>query len=197
MSRQNVYDDGSFFSGYQQMRDAESGINAAVEQPGLRALLPDPAGRAVLDLGCGDGTLARDLLARGAAQVLGADPSARMLALARARSTDPRVRYVQAFAEDLSLRPTSVDLVVSSLALHYVADLGTVGGDEGVEGHVLGLEGRDPDSLPRQPAAQPSGEHALSGVRGGPGDEQAALHGRILGAYRWLAVVLAAVTPRP
>jgi len=126
MSRQNIYDDGSFFSGYQQLRDAESGLNAAVEQPGLRALLPDPAGRTVLDLGCGDGTLARDLVARGAARVLGADPSARMLALARARTTGPRVRYVQAFAEDLSLRPTSVDLVVSSLALHYVADLGTV-----------------------------------------------------------------------
>jgi ubiquinone/menaquinone biosynthesis C-methylase UbiE len=126
MSRQNIYDDGSFFSGYQQMRDAESGINAAVEQPGLRALLPDLAGRTVLDLGCGDGALARDLVARGASQVLGADPSARMLALAQARAADPRVRYVQAFAEDLSLRPTSVDLVVSSLALHYVADLGTV-----------------------------------------------------------------------
>ena len=59
------------------------------------------------------------------------------------------------------------------------ADLGTVRGNEGVEGHVLGLERRDPDSLPGQPAAQPGGEHALPGVRGGPGDEQAALHGRI------------------
>lgn len=44
MSRQNIYDDDGFFNGYQQMRDAESGINAAVEQPGLRALLPDVAG---------------------------------------------------------------------------------------------------------------------------------------------------------
>ena len=73
------------------------------------------------------------------------------------------------------------------------ADLGAVWGDEGVEGHVLGLERRDPDSLPGQPAAQPGGEHAFPGVRGGPGDEQAALHGRI----PWAAVVLAVVTPRP
>jgi hypothetical protein len=32
MSRQNVYDDEAFFAGYQQLRDAESGINAAIEQ---------------------------------------------------------------------------------------------------------------------------------------------------------------------
>ena len=124
MSRQNVYDDDAFFAGYQQLRDAESGINAAIEQPGLRALLPELAGRTVLDLGCGDGTLARELARRGAARVLGADPSGRMLALARARTADPRVRYVQGFAEDLSLRSGCADLVVSSLALHYVADLG-------------------------------------------------------------------------
>jgi ubiquinone/menaquinone biosynthesis C-methylase UbiE len=124
MSRQNVYDDEAFFAGYQEMRDAESGLNAAVEQPALRALLPEVAGRTVLDLGCGDGGLARDLAARGAARVLGADPSARMLALARDRTADPRVGYVQAFAEDLALRSGSADLVVSSLAFHYVAGLG-------------------------------------------------------------------------
>ncbi len=70
MSRQNVYDDQAFFAGYQQLRDAESGINAAVEQPGLRALLPEVTGRTVLDLGCGDGALARDLAARGATRVM-------------------------------------------------------------------------------------------------------------------------------
>jgi len=126
MSRQNVYDDEAFFSGYQQLRDAESGINAAIEQPALRALLPDVTGWTVVDLGCGDGALARDLAARGAARVLGADPSLRMLALAHARTDDPRVGYVQAFAEDLSLDDGRVDLVVSSLAFHYVADLGAV-----------------------------------------------------------------------
>jgi ubiquinone/menaquinone biosynthesis C-methylase UbiE len=126
MSRQNVYDDEAFFAGYQQLRDAESGINAAIEQPGLRARLPELTGRTVLDLGCGDGTLARELARRGATRVLGADPSGRMLALARARTADPQVRYVQAFAEDLSLRCGCADLVVSSLAFHYVADLGLV-----------------------------------------------------------------------
>ena len=45
MSRQNVYDDEAFFAGYQQLRDSDSGLNAAIEQPGLRALLPELADR--------------------------------------------------------------------------------------------------------------------------------------------------------
>jgi SAM-dependent methyltransferase len=117
-----VYDDEAFFNGYQQLRDAEAGLNAAIEQPALRALLPEVSGADVVDLGCGDGQLCRELVERGAASVLGIDPSARMLSLAAARTRDPRVRFQQQFAEDADVPAASVDLVVSSLALHYVAD---------------------------------------------------------------------------
>ena len=123
MAGQNVYDDPEFFAAYQRMREAEAGINAAVEEPALRALLPDVTGTRVVDLGCGDGRLCRYLAELGAANVLGVDPSARMLALARQRTSDRRVHYEQAFAEDFVLPPGTVELVVSSFALHYVADL--------------------------------------------------------------------------
>jgi SAM-dependent methyltransferase len=123
MAGQNVYDDPEFFAAYQRMREAEAGINAAVEEPALRALLPDVTGTRVVDLGCGDGRLCRYLAELGAANVLGVDPSARMLALARQRTSDRRVHYEQAFAEDFVLPPGTVGLVVSSFALHYVADL--------------------------------------------------------------------------
>lgn len=126
MTRQNVYDDEAFFTGYQKLRRAEAGLNAAIEQPALRALLPDVANAAAVDLGCGDGQLCRELVERGAHSVLGIDPSARMLSLALARTDDSRVSFRQQFAEDLTMPAASVDLVVSSLAFHYVADLATL-----------------------------------------------------------------------
>lgn len=126
MSRQNIYDDPVFFNAYRQMRAAESGINAAVEQPALMALLPDVKGRSVLDLGCGDGRLCRKLADLGADRVVGVDPSTRMLAVARDCTESPAVSYLQAFAEDIAFSDACFDLVVSSLALHYVADLGSL-----------------------------------------------------------------------
>jgi SAM-dependent methyltransferase len=57
--------------------------------------------------------------------VLGVDPSARMLALA-ARQPAPGARYRRDSAETVALPPGSLDLVVSSLALHYVADYGSL-----------------------------------------------------------------------
>jgi SAM-dependent methyltransferase len=115
------YDDALFFSRYRQMRLRRSGLNEDLEQPALVRLLPDVVGADVLDIGCGDGTLARSLADKGARHVLGIDPSRRMLAVA-ASVRSSRVRYCLASAEAFALARDSVDLVVSSLALHYVAD---------------------------------------------------------------------------
>ena len=54
------------------------------------------------------------------------------------------------------------------------ADLGPVGGDHGVVGHVLRLERRDVHAATAQCPAQPGGDDRLAGVRGGAGDEEAA-----------------------
>jgi len=115
------YDDPVFFGRYQQMRLERSGLNEDLEQPALARLLPQVVDADVLDIGCGDGTLARFLAGHGARHVLGIDPSRRMLAIA-ASHRSPRVRYCRASAESFALAPCSVNLVVSSLALHYVAD---------------------------------------------------------------------------
>jgi SAM-dependent methyltransferase len=45
-----------------------------------------------------------------------------MLSVARERTADDNITYIQAFAEDAEVAPETVDVVVSILALHYVAD---------------------------------------------------------------------------
>lgn len=126
MSPQNVYDNPAFFDGYRQMRERRDGMHEHVVRPTIAALLPDIRGQRVLDIGCGDGWFCRLAAADGARSVLGIDASERMLQLARERTADERVRYERMFIEDLALEPASVDVAVSILALHYVADVAPV-----------------------------------------------------------------------
>jgi ubiquinone/menaquinone biosynthesis C-methylase UbiE len=116
-----LYDDPVFFAGYQQLRAAGAGLNEELEQPALARLLLPVSGADVVELGCGDGSLARRLADAGAQQVLAVDSSQRMLALA-GRLPHPRVRYLCSDIETLELPAASADRVVSSLALHYVSD---------------------------------------------------------------------------
>ncbi|HEY3269009.1 MAG TPA: class I SAM-dependent methyltransferase [Armatimonadota bacterium] len=118
---QNIYDNPAFFAGYSALRATRAGLNEALEQPAMASLLPDVAGLAVLDLGCGAGDLCRQLHAAGAVGVTGVDVSSRMLNLARAAGGDG-IRYVHQAIEDFDAPDASFDLVVSSLAFHYVRD---------------------------------------------------------------------------
>lgn len=119
---QNIYDDPAFFAGYAQFPRFGTGWSGAYEYSAFMSLFPDPTGLRALDLGCGAGRLAHYLAEHGAAEVVGVDLSERMLAIARAECGHPRVSFQRTSIEDASFQPGSVDLVVSSLALHYVAD---------------------------------------------------------------------------
>jgi 2-polyprenyl-3-methyl-5-hydroxy-6-metoxy-1,4-benzoquinol methylase len=119
---QNIYDDPAFFAGYSTLERFGAGWERAAELGDLLALLPPVDGRRVLDLGCGAGQLAHYLAARGAAEVLGVDLSETMLALARERWAHPRVTHRRASLETIGFPPSRFELVVSSLALHYVED---------------------------------------------------------------------------
>ena len=82
------------------------------------------AGTAVLDLGCGTGQISIPLAMQGAS-VLGVDVSPamadRLRAEARRRGL-PALTAVALPVEDLDLPPASVDLIVSSYALHHLRD---------------------------------------------------------------------------
>jgi SAM-dependent methyltransferase len=119
---QNIYDDPDFFAGYSRLERFGSGWTKAFEYPSFLALLPEVSGRRVLDLGCGAGQLAHHLAGRGASEVIGVDISERMLGLARVERSHPRLTYVHEAIEQATFAPERFDLVVSSLAIHYVAD---------------------------------------------------------------------------
>lgn len=120
---QNSYDDPDFFAGYATLRENPFSANAVLVDPTRDALLPSLAGKRVLDLGCGTGDFCRAALERGAASVTGVDISERMLTVAAAYETDARLHYIRSPLETFTAPPASADVIVSILALHYIADI--------------------------------------------------------------------------
>jgi 2-polyprenyl-3-methyl-5-hydroxy-6-metoxy-1,4-benzoquinol methylase len=120
---QNIYDNPAFFAGYKELRRNESGLNTALEIPALRRLLPTSLrGMRILDLGCGFGDFARFAQENDARSVTAVDVSKRMLEEARQRTDDPAIEYVHSAIEDYTAKTGEFNLVVSSLAFHYVKD---------------------------------------------------------------------------
>lgn len=119
---QNIYDKPEFFGEYSQMQRSVHGLDGASEWPAVRALLPDLTGKRVVDLGCGFGWFSRLAMAEGAASVLGLDISEKMIARARAETTDAAITYEIADLDHLKLTEASFDFAHSSLALHYIED---------------------------------------------------------------------------
>ena len=96
----------------------------ALGRRGLAALAPHP-GESVLDIGCGGGETALDLVRAVAPDgtVVGIDLSAAVLAFAqRAAQGCERVRFVQADAEVFPFEPASFDAAFSRLGVMFFAD---------------------------------------------------------------------------
>jgi SAM-dependent methyltransferase len=78
-----------------------------------------PAGKTLVDVGCGGGALVRELAARGA-RPIGVEISDAQLARARASDDGAQARYLVGRAEALPLPDASVDGVVFMRSLHHV-----------------------------------------------------------------------------
>jgi ubiquinone/menaquinone biosynthesis C-methylase UbiE len=88
-------------------------------RPNLFALLPPP-GRRTLDLGCGEGRLARDLAALGH-RVVAVDASPTLLRLAA--EADSEGEYLLADAASLPFEDAAFDLVVAYMSLMDIDDM--------------------------------------------------------------------------
>ncbi|HEX6285924.1 MAG TPA: methyltransferase domain-containing protein [Acidimicrobiia bacterium] len=80
------------------------------------------AGHRVLDVACGTGVLAREALVRvgETGEVVGLDPNAGMLAVARDR--EPAIDWEQGVAEDLPFESATFDRVVSQFGMMFFTD---------------------------------------------------------------------------
>ncbi|MNC20308.1 Malonyl-[acyl-carrier protein] O-methyltransferase [compost metagenome] len=118
--KQNKYDDAGFFAKYSAMPRSTGGLEAAGEWNTFRTLLPDLHGKRVLDLGCGFGWHCRYARGQHAESVVGIDLSENMLERARAMTDDPGIEYRRGAIEDIQFAAGEFDVVISSLAIHYV-----------------------------------------------------------------------------
>jgi SAM-dependent methyltransferase len=119
---QNIYDNPEFFSGYSQLPRQVKGLDGAPEWQAIQALLPEPTGSHVADLGCGFGWASRWFRAQGAASVVGFDLSRNMIERAKADTKESGIAYRIADLETLDLPELAFDLIYSALTFHYVRD---------------------------------------------------------------------------
>ena len=122
--KENKYDDEIFFQKYSQMLRSQKGLQGAGEWSELQKILPSFQGKSVLDLGCGSGWHCKYAADHNAARVLGTDLSEKMIEKARQINAAPQIEYRRAAMEDLQFENDTFDVVLSSLAFHYVKDFG-------------------------------------------------------------------------
>lgn len=118
--KQNKYDDKSFFDKYSNMNRSKSGLEGAGEWYELKKMLPDFQGKRVLDLGCGFGWHCRYAIENGAKSAIGVDISQKMLNEAINKTESENIQYICMPIEDIDFPDNSFDVVISSLALHYI-----------------------------------------------------------------------------
>lgn len=103
------------------MTRSVEGLAGAGEWHVLRTMLPDFKDKRVLDLGCGFGWHCMWAQQHGAKKVVGVDISQKMLAKAREMDSTSSIEYMELPIEDIDFPDASFDIVISSLAFHYIA----------------------------------------------------------------------------
>jgi len=118
--KENKYDDKAFFEKYSRLERSAGGLEDAGEWRELKKMFPDFKGKRVLDLGCGFGWHCAYAARNGAVSVVGVDISDKMLAVAKKKTNSPNVKYIRTAIEDYEYPKNSFDVVISSLAFHYI-----------------------------------------------------------------------------
>lgn len=118
--KENKYDNELFFKKYSEMNRSKKGLDGAGEWSELKKLLPDFKNKNVLDLGCGYGWHCIYAYENGAKKITGIDISKKMITTAKEKSKNLNIEYKCCAMEDLEFKENSFDVVLSSLAFHYI-----------------------------------------------------------------------------
>lgn len=117
------FDNDHICQSYESGRHRPDSPNESLERPVFLELLDNVSGKHILDLGCGDGMFGRELLAAGGQSYLGLEASQQMVKLAGQNLQGTIGQVVHTKIEDWVYPEKHFDVVISRLALHYVADL--------------------------------------------------------------------------
>jgi SAM-dependent methyltransferase len=119
----DFYDQQGIFENYVKYRTWKVMPNETIEKPVILSLINADLKGSVLDLGCGYGDLAKDILAKGAASYTGIDSSRKMIAFGQALVKDERAVFFQADINHWDYPIAAYDLVISCSVFHYIEDL--------------------------------------------------------------------------
>lgn len=119
----SVYEQKQFFENFMARRQRKESPNNAMETPVIFELIGDVHNKDILDLGCGDGTFGKELLAEGASQYTGIDGSKNMVERAISTINSPKAAVRLGDLENLNLNRTEYDLIISRMVLHYIENL--------------------------------------------------------------------------
>lgn len=118
--QKNIYDREVFFDKYSCFPRSVEGLSGAGEWHEFKRMLPSFSGKQVLDLGCGFGWHCIYAAEQGAASVVGVDISEKMLARAKSMTQYANISYIHNSIEDYEYLEEAFDIVLSSLAFHYI-----------------------------------------------------------------------------
>lgn len=126
---QNIYDNSTFYNEYKEMREGQINANELIEIPIMKAMLPDLKGKKILDLGCGNGSMSKYFIEKGASYVLALDISQNMINEAKEKNSAKNIDYDVLGMEEISTINEKFDIVFSSLAFHYIEDFNKLTND--------------------------------------------------------------------
>lgn len=123
------FNDDRRLTDYTAHRHRADSPNETLERPIFVEMVGDVNGLDILDLGCGDGLYGLALLAAGCNSYMGLESAQGMAEAAYTNLQGTSAQIIHGKIEDWRFPDRQFDLVVSRLALHYIADLAATFGN--------------------------------------------------------------------